>query len=193
MANIEWLEAPSDAELAPLASVLSGFWRVVIAGEPDLAPAELATEVRELPSHRRVALAVASERANPVGVAELVGDSVEGRQRLAWLRYLVVVAGRRQRGLGRASSTRPSPDAGPKGEAGSRAPFPWTTPRAWRSLKRPVPPLAFSPSRTASVSPSLTAGCSEAGSTVSRSAPAATRSSPSTASVPTTGLNPSPA
>src|SRR5438132_6789290 len=102
MANIEWLEAPSDAALAPLASVLSGFWREVIAGEPDFAPAELATEVRELPSHRRVALAVASERANPVGVAELVGDSVEGRQRLAWLRYLVVVAGRRQRGLGRA-------------------------------------------------------------------------------------------
>jgi GNAT superfamily N-acetyltransferase len=100
--TVEWLETPSELDLAPVADLLSDFWREIFPNEPDLPAAELAADIGENPEHRRVLMATAAENGQLVGAARLVLDDRRGHAAHGWMKFLVVRAGRRRRGVGSA-------------------------------------------------------------------------------------------
>src|SRR5688572_27752865 len=100
MVHVAWLEEPSDGDCAVPAALISGFWREVIPGEPDVPPASLAAEMRHTPRHRTMWLAVALDRDDPVGTAVVANEAIEGRREVAWVQYLVVRPDHRRRGVG---------------------------------------------------------------------------------------------
>lgn len=99
---MEWIDRPTERDLHPVAVIIGDFWREVIPAEPDVPAAELAAEIREVPAHHRVLLAVAQEGGEVVGVLELVLDDLPGVDALAWVKYLVVRPDHRRRGIGTA-------------------------------------------------------------------------------------------
>jgi GNAT superfamily N-acetyltransferase len=113
--SVEWLEKPSETDLVAVARLLSDFWREIIPDEPDLPASELAADMAESPEHRRVLMATAVEAGAIVGVARLVLDDRRGRASHGWVKYLVVRADRRRRGIGsallQAVSTRAGEEA----------------------------------------------------------------------------------
>jgi GNAT superfamily N-acetyltransferase len=100
--SVEWLESPSQLDLVPVAGLVGDFWREIIPGEPEIPAAELAAEIGEIPEHRHVLVATAAEDGQLVGAAELVLDDRRGRGSQGWVKYLVVRADRRRRGIGMA-------------------------------------------------------------------------------------------
>ena len=99
---MEWLVGPSEGDLSQVANLFSTFWREVIPAEPDLALAELVAEIRQAPGHRRVLVAVAHNRREFTGAAEVVLDDLAGAQTKAWVKHLVVRPEHRRQGTGTA-------------------------------------------------------------------------------------------
>ena len=102
MITVEWVDEATDRELELVAQLVNEFWREVIPEEPERPAAELAAGIRDVPTHRTVSLAVAREADEIIGAVELVFEGYEGRAHDGWVRYLVVRADRRRRGVGRA-------------------------------------------------------------------------------------------
>ncbi len=100
MFAVEWLEAPSEDDLRGTADLFSVFGREVIPGEPDVPVAELASDIREAPAHRRVFVATVTRGGGLIAATQLILDDVEGLRSHAWVPYLVVRPDHRRQGVG---------------------------------------------------------------------------------------------
>ncbi len=102
MLKVEWLAGADEKAIAAVAEMVSAFDREVIPGEPDTPPAELIADLLDVPAHRHVSIAMATEAGEAVGTVRLVLDDTAGNEDLAEIEYLIVRPERRRAGIGRA-------------------------------------------------------------------------------------------